>query len=111
MASMHPFCPGLVFGDFVVEIAAGYLPDLVLRAHDDGKLLRVMLLRPGPVTDECGEEAGKAVRLMSAGRFQVSAKRFGSHIDAVDRLRVGPARRGVTCVCRRVPTRAATQLG
>ena len=76
MAGMYPFRPGLVLGDFVVEIAAGNLPHLIFRAHDDGKLLRVMLSSPGPVTDECGEESGEAVGLMRAGRFQVSAESF-----------------------------------
>ncbi len=73
----------------MIEIAPRDLAHFVLRAHDDRELFGVVFLSPGPITDERGEEAGEAIGLVCADRFKMPTKGFGSHIDAVDRLRVG----------------------
>ena len=66
-----------------------------------------MLFAPGAIANERGEEAGEAVGLVRAGRFQVPAERFRSHVDAVDRLRIG-ADESTLRIDRRVST--PTQL-
>ncbi|MCG3776903.1 MAG: hypothetical protein JW395_3775 [Nitrospira sp.] len=87
---MDHLCPRLVLRQGVIQIAAGNFSDFVLRAHDDRELLRVMLLAPGPIADKGGKEAGKSIGLVRAGGFKVAPERFGTYIDAEDRLRERP---------------------
>ena len=77
----------------MVQVAARNLPHLVLGTHDDGELFCLVLLPPGAIADEGGEEAGEAIGLVWPDRFEMATKRFRSHVDAVDRLRIGTGRR------------------
>src|SRR6185503_20460673 len=91
MARMNHPGSRLVFQQGVIQKAARDLPDLVLGAHNDRELLSVMLLAPGPITDEGGEEAGKPIGLVGTGGFKMTPERFGTHIHAEDRLRERPS--------------------
>ena len=95
MSRVDQFRARLVFGHVVIQIAAGDLPHLVFRAHDDGELLGLVFFAPGPIPDEDREETGKPIGVVRAGGFQVAAERLGAHIDAKDRLGMGPHRRMV----------------
>src|SRR5215510_7565319 len=86
---MDPLGPSLMPRDHMVEITPGNLPNFVLGAHDNRELFGVMFLAPGPVANEGGEEPGEAESLVRSGGFEMPAERLGSHINTVDRLRIG----------------------
>src|SRR5215213_6328657 len=93
---MDPPRAGLVLQDLAIQITPGNLPYLVLGAHDYRELFGLMFLSPGPIANKGRKEPCEAVRVVGAGRFKMAAKRFRSHVNAVDRLRVRARhRRGI----------------
>ena len=54
-----PFRARLMLQDTMVQITSGDFPDLVLGAHDDRKLFRLVFLPPGAISDEGREESGE----------------------------------------------------
>src|SRR5262245_10495716 len=99
MPCLRPLGPGLVLRDLVVEIASGNFSYFVLGTHDHRKLFGVMFLSPGPISNECSEKAGESERLVRTGGFEMAPEGFTSHIDAVDRLRIGAGRRRHSTAC------------
>ena len=70
----------------MLEVASRDFLYFVLRLHDDRELRRVVLLAPGTIANERGEEAGEAIGFVRSDRLETPAEWLRSHVDAEDRL-------------------------
>ena len=86
--------PDPVFEMKLSLIGSGYLTHHILGFEDDGKLIGLMMVAEGLVTDGGVEKAGEAECLVVPESFQVTAQRLRAHIDAKYRLGLGPNRHG-----------------
>ena len=77
----------------VIKITARNFAHLIASPHDHRKLFSLMVLAPRAIPDKHAEEPAEAVRLVGAGGLEMTAKRFGAHVDTEDRLRLRPHRR------------------
>ncbi len=81
--------PRVVLGHDMVPVAARDLPHLVAGSRNGRALVGFVMGAPRCESDRRRKEAGKGKSLVVAERFEVPPEGFHTHIDAVDRLRLG----------------------
>ena len=97
VAGLEKFLSIARFEEILPLISPRDLAHEVFALQDDRKLIGFMVAAERLVADGNGEKTGEAVGLIVAGGFQIAPQRLRAHVDAKDRLGLGPDADFVVC--------------